>query len=82
MKREHFSPGRDTFQVRQDSDTEPFAFAIALTSPTGYKKDKAAADVILPPDDEDEEPVIDESMSFKMRYLISGDEEADDGKQF
>ena len=79
VKREYFSPGRDTYQVRQDSDEEPFAFAIALTSPTGYKKPKAdVEDAILPA--EEEEPVIDESMSFKMRYLISGDEDADDGK--
>jgi len=77
VKREYFSPGRDTFQVRQDSKEEPFAFAIALTSPTGYKKVKTEAtdDAAVAPVEPATEEVVDESMVFSMRYLISGDEE-------
>ena len=54
--------------MRQDSETEPFACAIALTSPVGYKNPT--------------EEAVDDTMEFSMLYLIQGDEEQDDGKQF
>lgn len=37
IKEEYFEAGRDVFQVRQDSETSPFSFAIAVTSHVGYK---------------------------------------------
>ena len=32
VKEEYYEPGRDIYQVRQDSKEDPFSFAIAVTS--------------------------------------------------
>ena len=37
VRSEYFQPGRDVYQVRQDSEKEPFAFAIALSSYARFK---------------------------------------------
>lgn len=37
VKHEFFSPGRDVYQVRQDSKTDPFSFAIAVSSRSDFK---------------------------------------------
>ena len=73
VKREYYSTGREAFQVRQDSEADPFAFAVTLTSYEGYKR---------PAGQEKEDELVDESMEFKMRYLIQGNEDRDDGKTF
>jgi len=92
IKQEYFSPGRGVFQVRQDSATDPFAFAVAISSHTGYKKTLVEPAAIVPDDvegssedanDAGKEAAEEETMgTFSMRYLIQGDEEKDDGKGF
>lgn len=79
VKRDYYAAtGREAFQIRQDSETDPFAFAVALTQRTKFKKpaSQQSASAV------DEAQVVDESLEFVMRYEIQGDEETDGGKTF
>ena len=85
-KEEYFEPGRSTFQVSQESKSEPFAFAIAITNYSGFQKQPDPE----PEQDQDQEPEeVEEDGevakevdygTFSMTYEITGGD--DSGKTF
>lgn len=95
LKTDFFEPGRE-YQVRQDSEEEPFAFALAITSKVGFQNTASDAVVEVPEidtvedidsvedtetvEDTDDEEVIENVGRFSLKYLITGGE--DDGKTF
>ena len=59
VEEEYFKPGRNVYQVRQDSEDEPFGFAISVTSYQDYEFV------------DDSSPVG----RFTMQYKINGGED-------